>query len=241
MIGKNRDMASAEIAETKKLAARELITKAELVDFFNILINSSLFLGGDDEREISFAADLLALQQHKSSPLRQHSHYFFGVYDGNVMVGVGQLVISENKKSGVKNGLLCNLEVRPTYRGQGMASELTKTRIECARQNGCDYVRTEVDTDNPIGLVTKFKDGFVLDDMDHSFFKLTKQINLEEDTDKINPQSTDLEQVPLNNLKLIEDLICQKWVGVGIRNLGDSKDNDPHNWTLLMKRRTYEK
>jgi len=151
------------------------------------------------------------------------------------MVGIGQLGIIDRK--GERYGYLSTLEVEPRYRGQGVAKSLTDARIKSALENGCDQVVTEVFYDNPLGLVTKFKDGFGL--TNYSFgtglFTLSKRINGQENFDRKNSVG-ELKELSLADLDSIEDLTRKGWIGIDIRNLGDIKDNNPVNWVLIFEK-----
>ena len=118
-----------------------------------------------------------------------------------------------------------------------MAKSLTDARIKSALENGCDQVVTEVFYDNPLGLVTKFKDGFGL--TNYSFgtglFTLSKRINGQENFDRKNSVG-ELKELSLADLDSIEDLTRKGWIGIDIRNLGDIKDNNPVNWVLIFEK-----
>lgn len=215
--------------ETKKYSAKELKDEQELVKYFLLIFGFDV-IDRDEQRELSLAKTLA-----KQAMSRNENTHLFGTYEGDKMIGIGQLGIIEKK--GNKYGYLSALNVEPRYRGRGVSQSLTEARIKCALENGCDYIVTDVFYDNPLGLVTKFKDGFGLTGYNFSsgLFTLSKRINGKENFDR-NDNLGKLKELPLTDLDSIEDLTKKGWVGIDIKNIGDVKDSHPANWVLILEK-----
>ena len=106
--------------------------------------------------------------------------------------------------------------------------------------------------DNPIALVQKLKDGYVLGDQSFypdevvaqspslaerkGYFTLTKKLNGDSDYDRPSGPLGDLEEIDLTDHHAIKSRLDQGWVGIDIKNLGDAKDSSPNNWRLILEK-----
>lgn len=106
----------------------------------------------------------------------------YGAYDGDKLVGMAQLYVSQNmlndfkKEFGLENFKVCELGgnlVLPEYRGRGITTKLQTMEMELAKQLGFDYIISMAHPDNigscktleRIGLdfvrETKLSNGFL--------------------------------------------------------------------------------
>lgn len=106
----------------------------------------------------------------------------YGAYDGDKLVGMAQLYVSQDmlsdfkKEFGLENFKVCELGgnlVLPEYRGRGITTKLQTIEIELAKQLGFDYIISMAHPDNigscktleRIGLdfvrETKLSNGFL--------------------------------------------------------------------------------
>lgn len=83
--------------------------------------------------------------------------YLHGSYDGNELVAMGQLYVSQNiltelkKELGVTKYKVCELGgilVLPEYRRQGIAANLELLNLNLAKNLGFDYIAATVHPDN---------------------------------------------------------------------------------------------
>ena len=81
----------------------------------------------------------------------------YGAYDGNKLVGMAQLYVSQEmladfkKEFGLEEYGVCELGgnlVLPEYRGNGITTKLQKMELELARQRGFDYIISMAHPDN---------------------------------------------------------------------------------------------
>ena len=81
----------------------------------------------------------------------------YGAYDGEKLVGMAQLYISQDmladfkKEFGLEDYIVCELGgnlVLPEYRGNGITTTLQKIEIELALELGFDYVISMAHPDN---------------------------------------------------------------------------------------------
>ncbi len=167
--------------------------------------------------------------------------HFFGIKSAEAMIATGKLNVRP-QIGDKKVGYLSFLSVDENFRGKGLAKKLTDAREEKAKKEGCTHMATDVFTQNPVALVTKFKDGYILnelefygEDYDAGKFVLYKKIDGEESHDKKKGLVGTLQEVPLSNLQEIKKLLDQNWVGIDIKNVSNPENNDPTNWELIME------
>lgn len=218
----------------------ELTTEDELVDFWR-----TFYRNNDVNLPVNSREAILGSTARKS--LREQSEeknpkHYFGITENEKVIATGMAKVLFFE--GVKYGYLGLQTVDKEYRGKGLAKKITDVSTEFAKKEGCTDLMASVICDNPIGLVTKFNDGFCLkrvelydeNDEDHaSLFSLTKKIDNTTNYDR-KEEVGELEEVLLSDLKIIEDRIKDGWVGIDIKNLGDVKDEDPNQWKLIMER-----
>ena len=92
----------------------------------------------------------------------------YGAFDGDKLVGMAQLYVSQDMMAGFKKdfGLegytVCELGgnlVLPEYRGRGITSTLQKMELEIAKELGFDYIISMAHPDNPASCRTLEKVG----------------------------------------------------------------------------------
>ena len=81
----------------------------------------------------------------------------YGAYDGDKLVGMAQLYVSQDmladfkKEFGLEKYTICELGgnlVLPEYRGKGITTKLQKMELELAKQLGFDYIISMAHPDN---------------------------------------------------------------------------------------------
>lgn len=92
----------------------------------------------------------------------------YGAFDGDKLVGMAQLYVSQDmmagfkKDFGLENYTVCELGgnlVLPEYRGKGITSTLQKMELELARELGFDYIISMAHPDNVASQKTLEKVG----------------------------------------------------------------------------------
>lgn len=92
----------------------------------------------------------------------------YGAFDGDKLVGMAQLYVSQDMLAGFKKdfGLekykICELGgnlVLPEYRGQGITTTLQKMELELAKELGFDYIISMAHPDNIASCKTLEKVG----------------------------------------------------------------------------------
>lgn len=92
----------------------------------------------------------------------------YGAFDGDKLVGMAQLYVSQDMMSGFKkdfnleNYTVCELGgnlVLPEYRGRGITTTLQKMELEIAKQRGFDYIISMAHPDNVASCKTLEKVG----------------------------------------------------------------------------------
>ena len=187
---------------------------------------------------------MAAFEARKEVDGNDTTAHFFGIKSEDVLIATGKLNVRP-QIGDKKVGYLSFLSVDENFRGKGLAKQLTDARVDRARTEGCTYVATDVFTENPIALVTKFIDGYVLHDLEFygedgkaGKFILYKKIDGKEEYDKKNGPIGNVQEMELSDLVGIKTLIDQGWVGIDIKNIASSKDNTPKNWKLIMEHNT---
>lgn len=81
----------------------------------------------------------------------------YGAYDGDKLVGMAQLYVSQDmladfkKEFGLEEYTVCELGgnlILPEYRGNGITTILQKMELEIAKQKGFDYIISMAHPDN---------------------------------------------------------------------------------------------
>ncbi len=233
-----RSESQPHIAESPKeeFVPTELTSEADLTQFWMTHNrNNNLSLSHPDrERRASMLKAQETLEEQRVNP----TLHAFGVKDGETIIATGMFEVWEDPDN-IKRGFLSHDTVDMAYRGKGIAKRLTDVRMQLAKEYDCPYVDCIVSAQNPIGLVTKFNDHFVLRDItfylntgDAEGFSLTKK--LETGTEPYKEPEGELEEIPLTDLKTIEARLEEGWTGIDLKNQHDATDNDPHHWTLIM-------
>ncbi|OGH95228.1 MAG: hypothetical protein A2538_01335 [Candidatus Magasanikbacteria bacterium RIFOXYD2_FULL_41_14] len=169
---------------------------------------------------------------------------------GNIVSGGGLRVTLD--EDGLLGAYLFSDFTIEDWLGKGLNVAIIEARLNKAKKEfHCKFATVDNHADNPIGLVSKFKSGFILngltkDDENKDIFELYK--NFEDDGNgqtvgeskekKVELKKTEWHEVPLGNLEAIKFWLEQnpKWVGVDIKNLNGVDDNNPSNWVLVMEK-----
>ena len=92
----------------------------------------------------------------------------YGAFDGEKLVGMAQLYVSQEmmagfkKDFGLENYTVCELGgnlVLPEYRGMGITTTLQKMELEIAKERGFDYIISMAHPDNIASCKTLEKVG----------------------------------------------------------------------------------
>ena len=92
----------------------------------------------------------------------------YGAFDGDKLVGMAQLYVSQEMMAGFKkdfnleNYTVCELGgnlVLPEYRGRGITTTLQKMELEIAKERGFDYIISMAHPDNIASCKTLEKVG----------------------------------------------------------------------------------
>ena len=92
----------------------------------------------------------------------------YGAYDGDKLVGMAQLYVSQDmladfkKEFGLEEYKVCELGgnlVLPEYRGRGITTKLQTIEFELAKELGFDYIISMAHPDNPSSCKTLEKVG----------------------------------------------------------------------------------
>ena len=92
----------------------------------------------------------------------------YGAFDGDKLVGMAQLYVSQEMMAGFKKDFeleeysVCELGgnlVLPEYRGMGIATTLQKMELEIAKERGFDYIISMAHPDNIASCKTLEKVG----------------------------------------------------------------------------------
>lgn len=218
----------------------ELKTENDFVDFWSTFWrNNGLDSGSSDElknSELKQARDTIA------SIAKEPGRYrYFGARDSERMVATGNVEIKVDN-NGKKHGYLDRLTVDEKYRGKGMAKKITDVCSEYAKEVGCSYIDCSVNADNPTALVTKLNDGYLVTGLElfsndeFGLFDVSKRLdNKDGGFDQKKGKIGNLLEVDLSDLKTINDLLSQGYVGIDVKNIGSKKDDNPKNWLLILE------
>lgn len=221
----------------------ELNTENELADFWTTFRRNNGIAGNDDKMEKRMVA-MQAKQTLAQIESQAELGHFFGAKSGDKMVATGKLTIRVDSQ-GEKHGYLSFLTVDKEFRGQGVAKQMTDVRSGFAKDRGCRHLDTDVFAENPVALVTKFNDGYLLTAIDISDdskkFSLSKRIDgAEAKYDKKNGPLGELKEVGLAELEEIKDLLDQGYVGIDMKNIGSEENSeknvDPKKWVLILEK-----
>ncbi len=220
----------------------ELKTESDFIDFWaTFWRNNGLDSEGNEDRKKRELE--LATYTANNITIEPARYRYFGARDNGRMIATGSVEIKVDKK-GLKHGYLDRLTVDEKYRGKGMAKKVTDLCSDYAKEVGCNYLDGSVDVDNPIALVTKLNDGYLVtgleltsfDDLDLGLFSISKRLGDESDFDKKKGTNGNLVEENMSNLRDIEDLLSQGYVGIDIKNIGSKEDNDPKKWILILEK-----
>ncbi len=137
---------------------RDLLPIADLIEL--CFVHQMDDDGRDYLRHIRRAARDTQYQRWVKGANEQISVPLFGyVWEENGQV-VGNLSLIPFKQDSVWRYLVANVATHPTYRGRGIARQLTQKGIEHARSQGASAVWLQVRNDNPIAYQLYLRLGF---------------------------------------------------------------------------------
>ena len=122
----------------------------------------------EGEHQIEYIMDLMA--RTLSEPysiytyryfLRNWPNLCFFAKDKTTDKYVGCCIGKQSQQNDVEQGYLAMLSVEPTYRRQGIATELSLKLFNTMIQNGCDRIVLETEAENTSSLALYVKLGFV--------------------------------------------------------------------------------
>ena len=93
-------------------------------------------------------SDINLAEQFIKTRLGNNESVIFVVLDGELPIGFTQLYPKYSSVSAVKNWILNDLYVEPSYRKQGVGETLIKTAMDFAKGDGATYVQLETAVDN---------------------------------------------------------------------------------------------
>lgn len=122
--------------------------KEQLFELINIV------LGGLENKEY-----FIPYEQWEMQSMFDEENYapLYGAYDGDKLVGMAQLYVSQDmledfkKEFGLENYTVCELGgnlVLPEYRGKGITTKLQTIELKLAKELGFDYIISMAHPDN---------------------------------------------------------------------------------------------
>ena len=150
--------------------------KIEIKDKEQLFKLIDIVLGGLENQEY-----FIPYEQWEYDSMFDEKNYapLYGAYDGDKLVGMAQLYVSQDmladfkKEFGLEEYKVCELGgnlVLPEYRGNGITTKLQKIELELAKQRGFDYIISMAHPDNTSSCKTLEKVGL-------DFVKETKLSN----------------------------------------------------------------
>lgn len=139
--------------------------KVEEKDKEQLLKLIDIVLGGLENQEY-----FIPYEQWKMDSMFDEKNYapLYGAYDGEKLVGMAQLYISQDmladfkKELELENYTVCELGgnlVLPEYRGNGITTKLQTIELELAKKLGFDYIISMAHPDNVSSQKTLEKVG----------------------------------------------------------------------------------
>lgn len=234
-----------------KLEPVEIKTEPELESVVGSMNEMAGVDWGPDGTPVNYTAEYIAAHPDETA--------VFGVYEGGELVAGGKVTMLtedelsqieqnpalQDKKSALLEFVACKLQ-NAVHRAKIFLT-LTQKRLEWAQNNGVQYVYSEVELNNPISAVDKFKMGFRLhgiqparDGVSSPYLVLRKDVS-EKHTDtehEIKPERT---EIPVTDdtesaYQKIGDLLHEGWIGVDIK----VNEENPVPWTLILEREVAE-
>lgn len=137
--------------------------KVEEKDKEQLLKLIDIVLGGLENQEY-----FIPYEQWEMDSMFDEKNYAPGAYDGEKLVGMAQLYISQDmladfkKEFELENYTVCELGgnlVLPEYRGNGITTKLQTIELELAKKLGFDYIISMAHPDNVSSQKTLEKVG----------------------------------------------------------------------------------
>lgn len=204
-----------------------LKTREQLVDFFSTyakLQKDPIKFLPDVESWVQEKADkalseMQAREENEENKNKFPQSHYFGVYDGDKMVGTGEVEISR-KKNKKKSAYLCHLTVDPGYRTKQVSIRLGEVQAELAKREGCEFMTALINTRNLPIIKQALNNGFYIGEVINyrkkeprwSEFKIFKKVD-EQIQDGNLDKVSEVVQVPLFNIEDIENRLNEGFVG----------------------------
>lgn len=180
--------------------------------------------------------------------------HFLGIYDGEKMVATGEvhILLQKNKQ---KYAHLCHLTVDAAYRNKQVGKKLVEARVELAKQEGCEFLSTLVNTRNLPAIQNKLNEDFYIKEVKvyrkkeprWSEFKMFKKID-QQNQDAHDGVESEVEtklQIPLFEIEKIKEKLEQGYVGIklvedesAVVDIGKTvyEDGDVKRFALELKK-----
>lgn len=179
---------------------------------------------------------------------------------GEIIAGakVKMLDAAEKNRLGLEQGNFANqsgalLEyaaVKKEYRNNKILADLTKKRIEWAKEHGATYVCSEAEITNPISIYTKIRDGFVLVNVQepsasegvvHPYFVEVKNVAPNEGEARKEASSAFTPEwkevlVTEESFSELKSLFVDGWIGVDIKGADEDPEKLRLPWRLVLER-----
>lgn len=207
-----------------------LKTKEQLIDFFSTYVRLQKdpikFLPDMETWVEKKAAEALEEIQTRAESGAETKHFpqrhFFGVYDGDKMIGTGEVHIlrQKNKK---KFAYLCHMVVDPEYRTRQVSVQLGRAQAELAEQEGCEFLSALVNTRNLPIIKQALNNGFHIGEVityrkkepRWSEFKIFKKIAPPDQSVQaaVDQKTAPKLQVPLFDIEEIKNKLSEGYIG----------------------------
>lgn len=178
--------------------------------------------------------------------------------EGQIVAGAKAKMLDDAEKvrlglesSDFKNQIGALLEyaaVKKEYRNNKLLADLTKKRIDWAKEHKATYVCSEAEITNPISIYTKIRDGFVLASVQepapgaiHPYFVEIKNLNPNENEISGNNSNSSIPEwkevvVTEKSFEELKKLFADGWRGVDIKGADEEPEKLSVPWTLIMER-----
>ena len=217
-------------SETNLSEPVNLNTKEQLIDFFSTYARLQKdpikFLPDVETWANEKAVEALTEIQTRAEAGEKNKHYpqrhFFGVYDGEKMVGTGEVHILRQKNK-TKYAYLGHLVVDTDYRTKHVSVQLGNAQAELAAQEGCEFLTALINTRNLPIIKQALNNGFYIGEAityrkkepSWSEFKIFKKIAKSSQSEPVavGSESTQKLRVPLYDIEEIKNKLSQGYIG----------------------------
>lgn len=210
-----------------------LDTKAQLIDFFSTyarLQKDPIKFLPDvetwaEEKAKEALAEIQARAEDSDKTKYFPQRYFFGVYDGDKMIGTGEVHILCQKNK-TKYAYLGHMVVDPEYRTKQVSVQLGKAQAELAAQEGCEFLTALINTRNLPIIKQALNNGFYIGEVityrkrepRWSEFKIFKKIDQSAQGEQLGvvPKTAQKLQVPLFDIEEIKNKLSEGYIGTRV-------------------------